>query len=65
MAVPDQYRADFILAELAEFEAAGEFPQLTIICLPNDHTSGTSPAPPRPPRPWPTTTSPSAGSSRP
>ncbi len=41
MAVPDQYRADFILNELAEFEKKGEFPQLVIICLPNDHTSGT------------------------
>ncbi|HJQ79883.1 MAG TPA: alkaline phosphatase family protein, partial [Lacipirellulaceae bacterium] len=42
MAVPDQYRADFILNELAEFEKKGEFPQLVIVCLPNDHTSGTS-----------------------
>ena len=40
--MPDQYRADFILNELAEFEKKGEFPQLVIICLPNDHTSGTS-----------------------
>jgi YVTN family beta-propeller protein len=42
MAVLDQYRADFILNELAEFEKKGEFPQLVIVCLPNDHTSGTS-----------------------
>ncbi len=41
MAVPDQYRADFILKELREFEAKGEFPELVIVCLPNDHTSGT------------------------
>ncbi|MCA9133381.1 MAG: phosphoesterase, partial [Planctomycetales bacterium] len=41
MSVPDQYRADFILEELAEFEQRGEYPQLVIICLPNDHTSGT------------------------
>lgn len=41
MSVPDQYRADFIIGELKEFEARGEYPQLTIICLPNDHTSGT------------------------
>ncbi len=41
MEVPDQYRADFILRELREFEAKGEFPQLVLICLPNDHTSGT------------------------
>ena len=48
MAVPDQYRADFILRELKEFEAKGEFPSLTIICLPNDHTSGTSRGSPTP-----------------
>ena len=42
MSVPDQYRADFVLRELAGYEAAGEFPQLVLICLPNDHTSGTS-----------------------
>lgn len=41
MSVPDQYRADFIIRELKEFETSGEYPQLTIICLPNDHTSGT------------------------
>ena len=42
MAVPDQHRADVFLAELAACEAKGEFPQLVLICLPNDHTSGTS-----------------------
>jgi hypothetical protein len=42
MSVPDQYRADFVLRELAEFERQGEFPHLVILCLPNDHTSGTS-----------------------
>jgi len=39
--VPDQYRADFILRELRDFEARGQFPSLVLICLPNDHTSGT------------------------
>jgi len=48
MAVPDQYRADLILRELKEFEARGEYPNLTIICLPNDHTSGTSKGSPAP-----------------
>ncbi|MES2789821.1 MAG: alkaline phosphatase family protein, partial [Planctomycetota bacterium] len=48
MAVPDQYRADFILNELKEYEAKGEFPHLTIICLPNDHTSGTKAGCPTP-----------------
>ncbi|MBL8729444.1 MAG: phosphoesterase [Planctomycetes bacterium] len=41
MSVPDQYRADFVLRELAECERRGEFPQLVVVCLPNDHTSGT------------------------
>lgn len=48
MAVPDQYRADVFLRELKDFEAKGEFPQLVIICLPQDHTSGTSPNTPTP-----------------
>ncbi len=41
MNVPDQYRADVILRELRQFEQEGRFPALTIVCLPNDHTSGT------------------------
>ena len=48
MSVPDQFRADFILRELAEFEKQGQYPQLVIICLPNDHTSGTDPGCPTP-----------------
>ena len=48
MSVPDQFRADFILRELAEFEKKGDYPQLVIICLPQDHTSGTSPDCPTP-----------------
>jgi hypothetical protein len=48
MAVPDQYRADVFLAELAQFEAKGEFPRLVLICLPQDHTSGTSKGCPTP-----------------
>jgi YVTN family beta-propeller protein len=48
MAVPDQFRADFILKELKQFEKEGKFPSLVIICLPNDHTSGTSPGFPTP-----------------
>ena len=48
MSVPDQARADFILNELKQYEAKNEFPNLTIICLPNDHTSGTSPNCPTP-----------------
>ena len=48
MSVPDQYRADFIIEELKQLEAQGELPQLTIICLPNDHASGTRPGCPTP-----------------
>ena len=48
MSVPDQYRADVFIRELKDFEARGEFPNLTLICLPNDHTSGTSPGQPTP-----------------
>lgn len=48
MAVPDQYRADFFLRELAEFEKSGDLPRLMIICLPNDHTSGASEGMPTP-----------------
>ena len=48
MSVPDQFRADYIIRELAEFERRGEHPQLTVICLPQDHTSGTSEGSPTP-----------------
>ena len=48
MSVPDQFRADFIINELKQFEQQGEFPRLTIICLPNDHASGTRPGCPTP-----------------
>jgi YVTN family beta-propeller protein len=48
MAVPDQYRADVFIRELQDYEARGEFPNLVIICLPNDHTSGTKAGTPTP-----------------
>ncbi|MCX6561014.1 MAG: beta-propeller fold lactonase family protein, partial [Candidatus Aminicenantes bacterium] len=48
MNVPDQFRARYFLQELAEFEKKGEMPQLIIICLPDDHTSGTSEGSPIP-----------------
>jgi DNA-binding beta-propeller fold protein YncE len=38
---PDAKRADRFIEELHRFEADGGFPQLTILRLPNDHTSGT------------------------
>ncbi|NBV22295.1 MAG: phosphoesterase [Proteobacteria bacterium] len=48
MAVPDQFRADYFINELKQYEAKGGFPNLVIICLPNDHTSGTSASSPTP-----------------
>ena len=48
MEVPDQYRADFFIRELKQFEEKGEFPNLIFICLPNDHTNGTSKGSPTP-----------------
>lgn len=39
--VPDAWRADFIIKKIREWENAGLMPQLILICLPNDHTSGT------------------------
>jgi YVTN family beta-propeller protein len=38
---PDQKRADRFLEELKGFENQGHMPQLVILRLPNDHTSGT------------------------
>jgi YVTN family beta-propeller protein len=41
MSVPDVFRAAQFIKELKEFERNGNFPSLSIICLPNNHTSGT------------------------
>jgi hypothetical protein len=41
MAVPDVWRARYIAGQIAAWEKAGWMPQLIIICLPIDHTSGT------------------------
>jgi YVTN family beta-propeller protein len=46
--VSDQWRADQYLAELKEFEVSGEMPALSILLLPNDHTTGTKPGFPTP-----------------
>ena len=48
MNVPDQVRADAIIRDLAACERQGTYPRLTIVCLPNDHTSGTSAGNPTP-----------------
>jgi len=39
--VPDVLRAAKLIARLKEYEKAGNLPALTILWLPNDHTSGT------------------------
>jgi hypothetical protein len=46
--VSDQWRADQYLADLKAFEASGEMPALSILLLPNDHTTGTRPNYPTP-----------------
>lgn len=48
MRVPDQFRADVVLRELEAYERDGTYPNLVIICLPNDHTSGTARGSPTP-----------------
>jgi YVTN family beta-propeller protein len=46
--IPDQRRADAWLAEFRESVRTGELPQLQILRLPNDHTSGASAGTPTP-----------------
>ncbi len=46
--VSDQYRADVFIRELRRFEQTDSFPNLIIMLLPNDHTSGTAPGMPTP-----------------
>ncbi|MEO8027559.1 MAG: bifunctional YncE family protein/alkaline phosphatase family protein [Bryobacteraceae bacterium] len=46
--IPDQYRADVFLKDFRQFEQNGNLPQLSILLLSNDHTSGTSPGLPTP-----------------
>ncbi len=41
MDIPDVFRAAQFIKELREYERRGTLPHLIIICLPNDHTSGT------------------------
>jgi hypothetical protein len=45
---PDQKRADRFIAELQRFEKEGGMPRLSILRLPNNHTSGTRPGKPTP-----------------
>ncbi|HEV7502669.1 MAG TPA: bifunctional YncE family protein/alkaline phosphatase family protein, partial [Vicinamibacteria bacterium] len=48
LSIPDGRRIDVFTKELAEFEASGALPALTILRLGNDHTSGTKPGYPTP-----------------
>jgi hypothetical protein len=42
LSIPDQYRVDYWLPLFRQQEATGTLPALTIMWLPNDHTSGYS-----------------------
>jgi YVTN family beta-propeller protein len=48
MRIPDTIRADVFLKEFTENEKQGEWPNLVIIYLPSDHTSGTRVGSPTP-----------------
>jgi hypothetical protein len=48
MDYPDVKRAERFISELKRFEAEGAMPQLQIVRLPNDHTSGTTTNKPTP-----------------
>jgi hypothetical protein len=48
MNVPDVFRAAEFIKDLKEFEKTGTMPNFLIICLPNDHTSGTAAGAPTP-----------------
>jgi YVTN family beta-propeller protein len=46
--VPDAWRARYIENQIAAWDKEGRMPQLIFICLPDDHTSGTSEGSPTP-----------------
>jgi hypothetical protein len=48
MGISDQQRVDVFLKELAEAEKKGEWANLILLYLPQDHTSGSSPGAPTP-----------------
>lgn len=48
LSIPDVFRASQFISELKKFEAKGEMPNLIVMDLPNDHTSGTDPDKPTP-----------------
>jgi len=48
MDIPDLFRAQEFIKELHAYENTGQLPNFLVICLPNDHTSGTKPGVPTP-----------------
>ncbi len=46
--IPDQYRMDYWIPEFKRLDAANQVPNLIIMCLPNDHTAGTTKGQPYP-----------------
>jgi len=46
--IPDQYRIERFLKEFEQFQKAGKWPNLVIVYLPQDHTSGTGQSSPTP-----------------
>jgi YVTN family beta-propeller protein len=48
LSVPDVFRAAEFIRELRQFEQSGGFPNLIMVWLPNDHTSGTGYGAPTP-----------------
>jgi DNA-binding beta-propeller fold protein YncE len=46
--VPDVWRARYITNQIAAWDRDGRMPQLILICLPDDHTSGTREGSPTP-----------------
>lgn len=48
MDIPDVFRAREFIKELHEYEKVGKLPNFIVICLPNDHTSGTKAGKPSP-----------------
>jgi YVTN family beta-propeller protein len=48
LSIPDQHRADVFLRSLRDWQRSGNMPDLAIVHLPNDHTTGTTPSYPTP-----------------
>lgn len=48
MEVPDVWRARYITEQISAWDKQGQMPQLILICLPIDHTSGTRAGSPTP-----------------